>query len=296
MKKSRMKQAGSELIVGLFVFAMLGALVMFTIVLSYDNVFSRNYQMTVLFDNVTGLIRGDKVYLQGVDVGRVNSLEITPDGVKVDLTLKYEVNLREDYSIEVKSASILGGKYVAIIEGTRDGPLRDPSSVIVGTPPVDIMAEASAAISSIKGALEEGGVLENLESTMANLKQVTERLEKGEGTIGKLLANEEVYDDLRQVIADAKEVSGRLSRGEGTIGKLLSSDETIYNDMKETLANINASVSKVSTGEGTLGKLINDDSLYNELMKALAELRAMLDDIRETSPVTSLTSIFFGAF
>ncbi|HMP90799.1 MAG TPA: MlaD family protein [Kiritimatiellia bacterium] len=296
MKKSRIQQTASELTVGFFVFAILGALILFTIVLSYDNIFTRSYRMEVVFDNVTGLIRGDKVYLQGVDVGRVNSLEITPDGVKVELTLKYNVQLREDYNIAVKSSSVLGGKYISIYEGTKEARLLDENFTPAGKAPVDFMVEASEALSSLRNSLENGGILGNLESTMGSLKVITERLEKGEGSIGKLLTEEEVYNDLRQVVADLKDVSGRLSRGEGTIGKLLSSDESIYNDLKETLANINASVGKISAGDGTLGKLINDDSLYNELMKALAELRAMFDDIRETSPVTSLTSIFFGAF
>jgi len=55
-------------------------------------------------------------------------------------------------------------------------------------------------------------------------------------------------------------------------------------------------MAKVRDGEGTLGRLINDDALYEEIMKALAEVRAMIDDIRETSPVATMTSIFFGAF
>ncbi len=85
MSKTRVQQAATELTVGFVVFAILGALVLFTIVLSYDNVFTRSFKMDVSFEDVTGLIRGDKVYVQGVDVGRVNNLEITPEGVVVSL-------------------------------------------------------------------------------------------------------------------------------------------------------------------------------------------------------------------
>ncbi len=330
MSKTRVQQAATEVTVGFFVFAILGALVMFTIVLSYDNIFTRSYKMDIQFDDVTGLIRGDKVYVSGVDVGRVNNLEISPEGVIVSLTLKHKVELRQDYVAEVKSSSVLGGRYVSIYEGKRDSLLLDPSVTITGRPPIDFIAEASDAIASIRNTLEGGGVLGNLEDTMSNLKNITEdlqqgkgtigkllkddavyaelqgtvsnlnvitkRLEAGEGSIGKLLTEEEVYDNLKQVSADLKDISGRLARGEGTIGKLLSSDETVYNDLKGTLASINDAMGKVSQGQGTLGKLVNDDELYNEIMKALAEVRAMFDDLRETSPVTSLSSIFFGAF
>lgn len=227
MKKSYIHQSITEITVGFFVFAILGALILFTIVLSYDNIFTKSYGMQVKFDNVTGLIRGDKVYVQGVDVGRVNNLQIAPDGVMVDLTLKYDVNLREGYLIQVKSSSVLGGKYIEISEGPREAAALASGSEITGRAPVDFLEEASAALASIRSTLDEGGVLGNLEETMANLKVVTERLAKG---------------------------------------------------------------------EGTAGKFFSDDELYNEVMKTLAELRAMFDDLRETSPVTSLSGVFFGAF
>jgi len=296
MNKSKVQQTASEVMVGLVVFAILGALIMFTIVLSYDNIFTRSYRMQVYFESVTGLIRGDKVYVQGVDIGRVNALEITDDGVKVDITMKRDVKLREDYVIQVKSSSVLGGKYIDVAEGTRTAPLLDPATRIVGKEPVDFIEEATEAIAEIRSTLEEGGVLGNLEETMKNLKDVTGGLERGEGTIGKLLKDDAVYADLKQITTDLKDISGRLSRGEGTLGKLLSSDETVYNDLQSTLTTINESVAKIGRGEGTLGRLINDEALYDELMKTLAEIRAMFDDIRETSPVTSLSSIFFGAF
>ncbi len=52
----------------------------------------------------------------------------------------------------------------------------------------------------------------------------------------------------------------------------------------------------VAQGEGTLGRLLTDEGLYVEFEALLREGRAALDDIRETSPVTTFTSIFFGAF
>lgn len=295
-KKSYIHQSITELTVGFFVFAILGALILFTIVLSYDNIFTKNFTMSVRFDNVTGLIRGDKVYVQGVDVGRVNELTIQPDGVRVNLTLKYDVTLREGYDIQVKPSSVLGGKYVSIDEGPRAAAPIPDGQEIVGRSPTDFLEEASEALASIRGTLDDGGLLSNLESTMANLKTITDRLAQGEGTVGKLLTEEQVYTDLKQVVADLREVSGRLSRGEGTVGKLLSSDETMYNDLKSTLSSINDSMAKISSGQGTLGKLVNDDELYNEVMKALTETRAMFDDLRETSPVTTMSSVFFGAF
>ncbi len=330
MKKSYINQAATELTVGFFVFAILGALILFTIVLSYDNIFTKSFERTVRFDNVTGLIRGDKVYVQGVDVGRVSELAIGPEGVDVKLMLKYDVQIREGYRIQVKPSSVLGGKYVSIDEGPRDATPLSASVQLVGQAPVDFLEEASEALGAIRGSLESGGILGNLEAVMANLREVTDDLQSGQGTIGKLLKDDsvyvelqriatnltvitdriaagegalgkliqddEVYENIRQITTDFSEVSGRIARGEGSIGKLFSDDESLFNDLKATLASLNAAMEKVGRGEGTLGRLVHEDALYEEVMKGVAEIRAMVDDLRETSPVTTMTSIFFGAF
>lgn len=296
MRKEKIKQTATELTVGFVVFAILGALILFTIVLSYDNIFTKSYELMVNFENVTGLTRGDKVFVQGVDVGRVKELSITDKGVLVDLTMKYRVNLHEDYIIQVKPSTILGGKYIDIYEGARDLPLADAAAPIKGTSPVDFIAEASEAVKAIRASLEDGGILANFEVTMENFKAISSDIESGKGTLGKLINDDAVYNDLKGIAENLKLVSERLEKGEGTLGKLLSSDETVYNDLKNTLSSFSDAMTKVKEGEGTLGKIIQDESLYDEIMKALAEVRALIDDIRETSPVTTLTSVFFGAF
>ncbi|MCP5488899.1 MAG: MCE family protein [Verrucomicrobia bacterium] len=330
MKKDRAKQAKLELMVGLFMFLILSALAYFTIILSFDNIFTKTYQIRVKFADVTGLITGDKVYVQGVDVGRVSVMTIERDGVVVELTLKYRLDLREDYEISVESSSVLGGKYVAIKQGSETQPKVSGDSLLKGTAPIDFITEASDAILAIRKALEEGGILKNLEISMANVRQLTEglaegrgtfgkllyedtlyndfeaitkslknltgTLERGEGTIGKLMQDETVYENFRAVSGDLAEITARLAAGEGTMGRLLSSDDTLYQDLASAVSSLEEVTGKVGAGEGSLGKMLTDDALYNELMSALNEVRAMVDDIRETSPFTTFGSLFLGAF
>jgi phospholipid/cholesterol/gamma-HCH transport system substrate-binding protein len=97
-------------------------------------------------------------------------------------------------------------------------------------------------------------------------------------------------------MANLQDVSVRLANGEGTLGKLLSEDDKLYQDLSASMANLRTITDKVGSGEGTLGKLINDDQVYTEAQKLLGELRAAIDDMRETSPVTTFSTIFFGAF
>jgi phospholipid/cholesterol/gamma-HCH transport system substrate-binding protein len=60
-----------------------------------------------------------------------------------------------------------------------------------------------------------------------------------------------------------------------------------------SIKNISASIEQ---GDGTIGKLIKDDKLYEEAKMTLHEIRAAIDDFREAAPITTFSSIFFGAF
>jgi phospholipid/cholesterol/gamma-HCH transport system substrate-binding protein len=319
-----------EWMVGMFMFLILGALIYFTMILSYDNLFTKSYALQVQFRDVTGLIRGDTVYVHGVDVGRVRELSITREGVIADLSLKFELELYEDYSISVQSASVLGGKYINIDQGTEERERISADQLLFGRAPVDFITEASDTIVAVREALEEGGILKNISETMANLRglthdleqgqgtlgkllkddtlyeeiravasnlrAITERIEQGEGTLGKLLSEDEVYDNLKAISSDFAEISGRLARGEGTMGRLLSEDEQLFDDLSEAVGSMKTILATVESGEGTLGKLVSDDEVYDQLKNALIEVRAMIDDLRETSPFTTFGTLFFGAF
>lgn len=343
MKRSRMQQMSIEIVVGFFMMMILLALGFFTIILSQDNIFTKNYELTVVFDQVAGLITGDKVYVKGVDVGRVKRLEVKRDGVHATLVLDYPVELRENYSIQVVPSSVLGGKFVEIREGSPDKPLLPEGTQIVGKGPADFLAELTEGIREVRQSLESGGVLGNLEETMANIKEITRRLKDGEGTIGKLLTDDSLYTNLVAISARLERgegtlgklmsddglytnllavsarlergegtlgklltddglytnllaVSARLERGEGTLGRLLSSDDQLYRDLSDTVASLKDTAQTIGRGEGTLGKLVKDEGLYNQVNSLVGEIRAAIDDLRETTPVVSFSSIFFGAF
>lgn len=296
MKKTRLQQNAVEVMVGAFLFMALLALGFFTIVLSQENWFKTSYKLEAVFDDVTGLVKGDKVFVHGVDVGRVKQLTITEDGVRALLTLQQEIKLRDNYRIRVLSSSVLGGKYVDIDEGGFDNPLLAEGAVVRGNGPVDFIAELTEATQTIRGSLEKGGILANLEGTMANLREITDRLQRGEGTVGRLLTQDDLYNELRKISSNIGEISERLNKGEGSLGKLLSKDDTLYRDLSDTVSALKDVAQTLSKGEGTLGKLAKDDTMYKQINELLGEVRAAVDDLRETTPVVSFSSIFFGAF
>lgn len=310
MSEKYHKEISIEVLVGFFMFIILIALGVFTIVLSRQNFLQKKYPVAVLFDEISGLREGDPVFLRGTKVGVVKTTVLENSHVIVRADLDVPVQFREGYKVEVVASSMLGGKQLKIQEGPVAAPPVPEDTVIAGTTPTDILEELGAAVAGLRemtdqvaageGTLgkliHDDAVYNNLQETLANLRDVSDKLAKGQGTIGKLINDETVYTDLQSTMSNLKDVSGRLANGEGTLGKLLSEDEQLYQDLSTTMANLRTITDKVGSGEGTLGKLVNDDQIYVEAQKLLGELRAAIDDMRETSPVTTFSTIFFGAF
>ena len=303
MSDKYLKDLSIEVLVGFFMFIILIALGVFTIILSRQNFLQKRYPVEVRFDEISGLRNGDNVFLRGMKVGVVRETALKKNHVIVRADLDAPVHFREGYKVEVVASSMLGGKQLKIEEGPLNAPAIPENAAIKGTTPTDILEELGAAVASVREIADQissgKGTLGKLiydDEVYENLRDVSGKLAKGEGTVGKLLNDETVYTDLKESMSNLKEISERLANGEGTLGKLMSKDDKLYQDLSASMTNLRTITDKIGSGEGTLGKLVNNDEIYVEAQKLLAELRAAIDDMRETSPVTTFSTIFFGAF
>lgn len=338
MKQSSIdREMTIELIVGTFMFMMLLALGYFTIVLGRASLFEKKFPLEVEFSDVMGLRKDDNVVLRGMTIGKIKSLRLIEGRVRVLALMDSPVRLREDYKVTIITTSILGGRYMEVKEGTAIAKPLPLDVMPQGQPPFDLMMEAAQTIHDIRRSLNEGGILTNLEATIASVREVSdkisrgegtlgklvhdegvynefqavgkdvrevtarlqsilEKVDRGEGTLGKLITDDSVYTNIQSVAANLREISDRLNQGQGTLGRLLSKDDQLYRDVADAAASMKNLAGKIERGEGLLGKLANDETLYNEAKSAVGEIRAAVEDFRETSPVVSFTQLLFGAF
>ena len=131
-----------------------------------------------------------------------------------------------------------------------------------------------------------------------SLYLIGERVERGEGMIGRLLSSDETsYNQLTNFVASLDSIGTRLKEGEGAIGRLLSPDDPLATDLADTVHNLKVITDRLERGEGLLGQLMTDDGeVGKEVNGILKDGRDLIDDYRETSPVSTFSSIFFGAF
>ena len=283
----------SEIIVGIFMVAVLALLAYFTIVISgVDLLIGRAKTTgTFVFRDVGGLKERDSVMYRGMKVGAVERIELGASNITVRVKVDSDVTMRETGKASVSALSLLGGNYLLLEEGTGK-PLPLEKTVFRGEPPVDWMRDLGAIASNLSDLTSDGSIksiITNIEETAKNLNLIVSRVERGSGTVGKLLSSDEtLYGDLtntvlraQQMFDSAATIAARLEKGEGTLGKLLSSDETPYGDLtnavssiKETFNNTAAISARLEKGEGTLGKLLSkDETAYGDLTNAVFSIK-----------------------
>ena len=106
------------------------------------------YQVRVVLPQSAGLYERSNVTYRGTEVGRVDSIGLTENGVEAVLALTSDIEIPSDLDAEVHSQSAIGEQYIALLP--RDGsspPLRDgdviPQSRTSVPPNVNALLDAT---------------------------------------------------------------------------------------------------------------------------------------------------------
>lgn len=133
-----MKQSSLELGVGVFVLLGIICVGYLTIRLGEIEVLGdKTYMLNARFKSVTGLRAGAQVEIAGVQVGQVDSIALDPKDqvAMVRLKIKEAIVLGDDVIASVKTAGLLGDKYILLSPGGSDKILK-PGDMIIETEPV----------------------------------------------------------------------------------------------------------------------------------------------------------------
>jgi phospholipid/cholesterol/gamma-HCH transport system substrate-binding protein len=319
----------SQAVVGLFMLAVTGLLAYFTIVVSGVDILQGNRKtaLTVIFDQVGGLKAHDNVMYRGTKVGAVERVTVMPSNLVVRAYIDRAVTLRRSCRIAVCNLSMLGGNYLLLEEGTGET-MDIESAVFEGETPSDWMRDVSKIAKNLRELTEREeitGIVTNLEALSARANVIAGRLERGEGTLGKLLGRDDsLYRETRTAVTNAVKLLANLNaaaekikNGEGTVGRMLN-DDKLYRDLEAAvesfratcrsfdgkatiesanrlLENLNTVALNLKDGKGTLGRLLSDESMYNEVNGLIKDVRQVLDNYRDTTPITTFSSLAAGA-
>jgi phospholipid/cholesterol/gamma-HCH transport system substrate-binding protein len=239
---------------------------------------TRHYELKTYFSGAESLRNGAQVRLAGIVVGNVTHIKLSPftdpsKAVQIDMkvTQKYQDQIREDSVATIETVGLLGEAYVDI---SRGGPTAKPIPD-GGT----VQSHEEADMKQI--VQNANDVVSNLRVLSSTLNDITKQIQHGQGSIGKLIYEENFYNNLNKTAIEAQKLMSQVEEGHGTLGKLLT-DETFYNRTVAALDKVNQVLDEVQHGKGSAARFINDPSVYNNINQATQRANALMASINES--------------
>jgi phospholipid/cholesterol/gamma-HCH transport system substrate-binding protein len=128
-----MKKASIETAVGLFVLIGILCVGYLTVKLGKMEILGKDYySVNAQFDSVTGLKVGANVEMAGVPIGKVEAIALDPERqvARVRLKIQSSVVLTDDTIASVKTAGMIGDKYIKLSPGGSDLILKAGDTII----------------------------------------------------------------------------------------------------------------------------------------------------------------------
>jgi phospholipid/cholesterol/gamma-HCH transport system substrate-binding protein len=273
------------------------------------SIFEGKNFFVIYFDNVKGLTPGSPIWVRGIEVGNVKSIEFAKERNQIKVVGRVTKNvwdmIKTDASVKVSSIGLIGDKYLELDPG-------DPS-----LPTLENHGVVKAAEDDSEKIMGEGvSALENMNALSKQLKITLELINEGEGTIGKIFTDDSMYDNLDEALVAMKETMDGLNRNQdrafasledgvasmrkladaltdssGTVGRLLY-DSTLYTNMSSMTERFGSILAKIDSGQGTIGGFVNDDSVYENLHNLMARLENLLLDMEMNPKKYFKVSVF----
>jgi phospholipid/cholesterol/gamma-HCH transport system substrate-binding protein len=275
------------------------------------HLFGNRYQLFTLLPSASGLRPGGGVSVAGQPAGVIRRIEFLPvdDDTTRNILVVLEIDermrdqVRHDSRAYIRTLGLLGDKALDITPGTPASPVLDAGDTLQATGALDydrLLAYAADAV-------------EDVVALTGDLRVITAGLASGEGTLGLLLRDRRVYDQLNLALRTSNTLLARMHNAEGsfarmlddpalynqlisaattvdsvarhfaqdrgTIGRLLR-DSSVFLTLRSAAGTADSLLKGLGSGRGTAGKLLNEDLVYEQLVRSVSELTAILEDFR----------------
>ena len=255
-------ERGLEFKVGIFVF--LGCVALAGLVVKFGRLgegVKTYYELTVRFEDASGLLKGSDVLLSGARIGRVSGgprLVREGRGVMVPLRLYDYVKIPLGSKFTVGSSGLLGDRYVTVtpptgppngyipknsnVDGTRESGFEDLTKQ--GN---ELVGDVRATVKKLNEETLSAQNMENLKASMEHLNQATSALaessKKLDGVIEQadsaMSSAKKAADGLQTAIADTRKVLRSATQGKGLVATLLN-DQQLASDLHALISNLRA--------------------------------------------------------
>jgi phospholipid/cholesterol/gamma-HCH transport system substrate-binding protein len=227
------KKNSLEIKVGIFVIVGMVILVSFVFLIRDFELIKPGYHIKVIFGFANGLKVNAPVRVAGVDAGEIKDVRVIFDTVNKKTVvetlvwLKKSIKISYDSQVWINTLGLLGEQYVEIVAGKDNERFLKEGDYLLGNDPIStheiarmtqtIAQKLEASMESLNSVLQDENTKTNLKGIISDLKEITssskliiDKISKGEGTLGKIIYDEKIYNDLETLTGDIKKHPWKL--------------------------------------------------------------------------------------
>ncbi len=246
------------------------------------------YRVHALFDDVLGLEKKSPVQIAGIDIGSIEKVELFEGKAKVTLTIKREVALFEDASIEKVSISLLGDYKLSVEPGGGPGAKRLEDGGVIKK--VSSLSDTDAIIEEVRTMTESiraliagrdgqqsplERIVYDVEGSASAARNV---LETVSGSIGNNTEKlDQILENVNRFTRDLSDISKGRDRD---IDALLSDSKAIAASLRNTAKAVETAIAGENQGEitETVSSLKDSLETMGRSIESLSSILAKIDD------------------
>jgi len=292
---------GREAVVGTLVIIAIAIFVAGTMWLSGKSL-GRRHVVHVEFKNATGLKRASPVTVSGVQVGRVEGIDLKQPGkVIVSLSLRPDIQPKINASAQIASVSFVGDYVVEFDPGTAAEALPE-GQVVLGSMKSglgDRATQLGDRADSLMIGLQEFANKETAEDLRASLKAFQGTMTEFQKTLrGFSDPKTGAGPEITRTMQSLQQLAARLDTtlANPAVAGILQNTDTLTRDLAgmtrqftSMSARLDTLLSGVNQGRGTIGKFATDSTLYYELRDLSAAMKGLVAELEKNPGKLGIT-------
>ncbi|MDH3951098.1 MAG: MlaD family protein, partial [Deltaproteobacteria bacterium] len=250
------------------------------------------------FEEGYNLVSGSRVKLLGTDIGSVTDVLLTTGNkvkVQVKVLAEYASRIRANSVATVESPTVIGSEYINIRPGTSKAAVIPPEGMIPTKEKKKFTEyleqyEIGAKLEHIGKILEDLALITDqlkdpkgpFFGTFSNLQQITGTVEAGEGSLGRLIKSDELYEHMDTFVATLQETADHLVRAGVNIEKGSEHLEKATREGPEMVDKTQELLDRLLKVQVILEKVMTEvPEISAQAREGMQEVNRILDSVKE---------------
>lgn len=258
------------------------------------DLFDNSTKVYVVYDNVAGLVDSAPVTLNGLAIGKVNSINIQTDGkLLVEMQITTDFPISKSSIAEIYDSGLVGGRQIAIKPNFQDKDFIKSGDYLKASSKLGITDALAQQLEPIQFKVQK--MLDDSDLMVRNINDILDattkqNLKNSISELNKTLSEFSVASkNINGMIADNKsKFNSTMTNFDNTAANFSKISDSLakanlgqtVRNLEKTIANVDKIMIDIEQGKGTMGKLIKDDAMYTNFTNTSKELELLLQDVR----------------